>query len=373
MTDKLYFNDGKGNFSLRPGTLPRLGVNTSVVVPLDFDLDGDTDLFVGSRSLPGNYGVPVPSFLFENDGSGRFRDATRTLAPAFALLGMVTDAAIVPLADREGYELTTVSEWGPPRQFIIDEKGLREHESNLNRLHGWWYAVTAADLNGDGREDLVLGNRGENFYFTADSASPARLFVSDFDGNGTTEKIITQRIDGRDMPLAMKRDLTAQVASLRKDNLKHTDYAKRSIQELFPSEAMQQAAVSEANFFRSVVALQQPDGNYEISDLPARVQLSSVSSILARDLNGDGAQELLLGGNLSGFLPQFSRLDASYGEVLVNDGRGHFSLMAPRASGLRLLGDVKDMQTLVLNGQPHLLVTINNAAPVLYALPRVVQ
>ena len=373
LVDKLYFNDGQGNFSLRAGTLPRLGVNTSVVVPLDFDFDGDLDLFVGSRSLPGNYGTPVPSFLFENDGKGRFRDATRTLAPAFALLGMVTDATIVSLTDRPGYELTTVSEWGTPRQFIIDEAGLREHESNINALKGWWYAVTVADLNGDGRQDVVLGNRGENFYFSADSLAPAKLFVSDFDGNGTTEKIITQQIDGRDMPLAMKRDLTSQVASLRKENLKHVDYARRSIQDLFPATAIKQARVLEANYFRSVVALQRPDGTYEITDLPARVQLSSVSSIVARDLNGDGAQELLLAGNLSGFLPQYSRLDASYGEVLANDGRGHFSVMSAKESGMRLLGDVKDMQPLVLNGQPHLLVTINDAAPVLYALPAAVQ
>ena len=373
LVDKLYFNDGKGNFSLRSGTVPRLGVNTSVVVPLDFDLDGDLDLFVGSRSLPGNYGVAVPSFLFENDGNGRFRDATRTLAPAFALLGMVTDATVVPLPDRPGYELTTVSEWGATRQFIIDESGLQEHESNLNGLRGWWYAVTVADLNQDGRQDVVLGNRGENFYFSADSASPAKLFVSDFDGNGTTEKIITQHIEGRDMPLAMKRELTAQVASLRKENLKHTDYANRSIQELFPPAAMEQAQVLEANHFRSVVALQRADGSYDITDLPPRVQLSSVSSILARDLDGDGAQELVLAGNLSGFLPQFSRLDASYGEVLRNDGRGHFTVMPSVESGLRLLGDVKDMQTLMLNGKPHLLVTINDAAPVLYALPSEVQ
>ena len=373
LVDKLYFNDGKGNFSLRAGSLPPLGVNTSVVVPLDFDLDGDLDLFVGSRSLPGNYGVPVPSFLFENDGRGRFRDATRTLAPAFALLGMVTDATVAPLPDRPGYELTTVSEWGAPRQFIIDADGLREQASNLNYLNGWWYAVAGSDLNGDGLQDLVLGNRGENFYFSADSASPAKLFVSDFDGNGTTEKIITQRIDGRDMPLAMKRDLTAQVASLRKDNLRHTDYANRSLQELFPASAVAEAHVLEANYFKSVVALRQADGNYLVTDLPARVQLSSVSSILPWDLNGDGAQELLLAGNLGGFLPQFSRLDASYGEVLLNDGKGGFTLMPAGETGLRLLGDVKDMQPLVLNGRPHLLVTINDAAPVLYALPSQMQ
>ncbi|PPK86499.1 VCBS repeat protein [Neolewinella xylanilytica] len=373
LADKLFFNDGKGNLSIQSGALPRIGVNTSVVLPFDFDFDGDVDLFVGTRSLPGNYGVAVPSFLLENNGRGRFRNATQLAAPALATLGMVTDASLAVESGAGKILLTTVSEWGEPRQFEFTAMGVREISSNLNELKGWWYAVAQADLDGDGDMDLVLGNRGENFYFSADSASPARLYVADFDGNGTTEKIITQSLGGRNMPLPMKRDLTAQVASLRKANLKHTDYAQRSIEELFPPEVLDRALIREANSFRSAVAFRNNDGSYRVEALPVRVQFSSVGAIHVADLNGDGAQDLILGGNQSGFLPQFSRLDASYGEVLLNDGTGRFTTVPAGRSGLRISGEVKDFTVIHLNGQKLLIATVNDAQPGVYRIPETVQ
>ena len=367
LADKLYFNDGKGNFSLRPGTLPSVGINTSVVVPVDYDSDGDLDLFVGSRSAPGNYGVPVPSFLLENNGKGKFRDVTRDVAPAFATLGMVTDAVL----SREGdvQVLTVVSEWGAPRQFVLNG-GVTERSSNLKDYPGWWYAVASADLDGDGDQDLILGNRGENFYFSADTAHPAKLFVADFDQNGTVEKIITQHLDGKDMPLAMKREITAQLASLKKKNLKHDDYARQGMDGLFSAEVLRQAFVRDATCFYSAVALQEADGTYRVVPLPPRVQLSSVGAIAVEDLNGDGAPDVILGGNLSGFLPQYSRLDASYGNVLLNRGDGSFDVLDPRESGMRLEGDVKDFVTLSLRGRHYLIATVNDASPLVFRLPQ---
>ncbi|MEO0731476.1 MAG: VCBS repeat-containing protein, partial [Bacteroidota bacterium] len=169
--DKLFFNDGVGNFSLRPNTLPPYAYNTSVAVPFDYDGDGDLDLFVGVRSHPQDYGKLTPSFLYQNDGTGRFRDVSREVAPIFATLGMVTDAVTVPLTEpgTRGRALMTVSEWAAPRMFVYDGERFRERSTGLEDLPGWWYAVETADLDGDGDQDLVLGNRGENFYFDADA------------------------------------------------------------------------------------------------------------------------------------------------------------------------------------------------------------
>ena len=373
LIDKLFFNDGAGNLTLRSGSLPQIGVNTSVIVPLDFDVDGDLDLFVGTRSLPGNYGVPVPSFLLENDGTGRFRDITRSVAPQLATLGMVTDAVLqTGPATGEGM-LTVVSEWGSPRQFRYVKGNLTEIETNLNQYRGWWYAVEQADMDGDGDLDLILGNRGENFYFTADSSAPAKLYVADFDGNGTMEKILTQRIDGRDMPLAMKRDLTAQLASLRKDNLKHTDYAQRSIAELFTEDKLKDAYIYPANYFKSAIAFLEANGSYRLQALPQRAQLSSIAAIQVVDLDDDGANDLVVGGNFSGFLPQFSRLDASYGEVLINRGEGHFATLPATVSGMQITGDMKGLSIITLDGSTYLIATINDGRPRIYRLPSEIQ
>ena len=179
-------------------------------------------------------------------------------------------------------------------------------------------------LDGDGDQDLVLGNRGENFYFSGSPEAPVKLWVQDFDDNRTVEKVITHTVDGRDMPVSMKKELTEQIVSLKKQNLKHTEFANKSVQELFPQEKMDQAYVAEAVYFKSAVAINNGQGQFEIIPLPKEVQFSCVCDIHCTDLNGDNKNDLVLAGNDSGFMPQFSKLDASFGHVLINRGNGNF-------------------------------------------------
>jgi len=365
LVDKLLFNDGNGNFSIQSGMVPQIGINTSVVVPLDYDEDGDFDLFVGTRSLPQNYGAPVPSLLLENNGQGNFKDVTKVVAPIFATLGMVTDAKWEDLDGEGNKVLVVTSEWGTPMILSYQNGQFQRHTTNLTNYAGWWYAVEVADLDNDGDRDLILGNRGENFYFSASIDAPAKIWIADFDDNGTVEKIITQRIDGQDKPIPMKRELTEQLVSLKKENLKHTEYASKSMTDLFKNSELQKARVLEANFFKSVVAINEGDNQYTITPLPKEVQFSCVCDIECADLNGDGNKDLILAGNESAFLPQFSRLDASFGHVLINMD-GEFQRLKNRESGLLIKGDTKSLQTLILNGVPHLLATRNNQAPMLF-------
>ncbi|OAV44529.1 FG-GAP-like repeat-containing protein [Lewinella sp. 4G2] len=371
LNDKLAFNDGAGNFSFRPGSLPRFGLNTSKVLPFDFDGDGDLDLFVGTRSMPQNYGVPVPSALLENNGSGKFANVTAEKAREFALLGMVTDAQVLSLDDGQDL-LLTVSEWGSPKLLRFDGEAFVTIPTNLNDLKGWWYAVESADLDGDGDLDLVLGNVGHNFYLDATAEEPLKLWINDFDGNGTQEKVITHRIDGKDTPIAMKRQLTGEVNSLKKESLKHSVYAKKSLEELFPKGALSKAIVQEANYFSSIVAYNEGGYQFKVEELPLDVQLSCVCGIACTDLNADGRPDVILGGNDGGFRPQFGKMDASCGHVLLNEEKG-LTYVPNQQSGLNIRGDIKSIDPITLNERPYLLVTINNQQPRLLAISEALQ
>lgn len=368
MQDRIYLNDGKGNFSASPSALPINGLNTSVVLPWDVDADGDLDLFVGSRSIPNQYGVPPRSFLYENNGEGRFRDATGRIAKELLQLGMVTDATLADLDGTGQLTLVIVGEWMAPMFFEMQQGQLVQRESDLSDHHGWWFNVEAEDLDGDGDQDLILGNRGENFYFSGDQERPAKLWVWDFDRNGSMEKIITRTVDGKDMPVPLKKELTEQIVSLKKQNLKHTEFATKSIQDLFEPEVLRQAKVWTANYFKSAVAYNNGNTSFSLQALPTDVQLSCVCGIFCSDLNGDQLPDLILAGNDGGFTPQFSKLDASFGHVLQNRGAAGFESLQAAESGFFLRGDVKQLLELKIDGVPYLLATVNNAAPKLFAI-----
>jgi hypothetical protein len=363
MQDRVYLNDGKGHFTLNPRALPLNGFNTAVTVPFDLDADGDLDLFVGSRSVPGRYGVPPPSFIFQNEGNGNFKIVTRDVAPDLERIGMVTDARLINVAGDAQPELVLVGEWMSPKIFEIKNGKLSLLVSNLSDYSGWWYALMADDVDGDGDQDLIMGNRGENFYFSGSKEQPARLWVNDFDNNGMVEKIITRMRDGKDMPIPMKKELTDQIPSLKKQNLKFSEYAKKAIQDLFPPDVLKKTLVLEGTYFKSAVALNQGNGKFEMKPLPAAVQFSCVCGIYCADLNGDSKNDLLLAGNDGGFMPQFSKLDASFGHTLLNTGNGGYERLENRESDFFVSGDVKDLVALNIKGEPCLLALVNNQPP----------
>ena len=370
---RLFKNDGKGNFDLDPAAFPVNNANISVATAYDFDNDGDLDLFVGGRSVPGEYGLNPSSYLLLNDGSGHFLDIAKTKNPDIANIGMVTGAAWADVRGDSQKELIIVGEWMTPRIFSFNKDHFKEIKTNISELYGWWQTITAADLNGDGKQDLLLGNIGENFYLRPDSTHPVKLWVSDFDQNGIIDKILTYTVDGKDKPVFLKHDLEDAMPFLKKNNLKHAEYATKSVQELIPAEALNKALVKQFDYSPSCVAINKGNGQFIVEKLPPMIQLSSVNAIHCMDINKDGKIDIVSGGNQFDFIPQLERLDASMGDVLINNGVGTlpagqpgFIWVEPARTGLDLSGQVRDIEEIHINQKNYLLFLQNDEYPVLY-------
>jgi hypothetical protein len=368
MQHRLFKNDGKGNFTIDISAFPQNDMNVSVCIAYDFDGDGDEDLFTGSRSVPVNYGFTPQSYIYLNDGNGHFTDIAKSRNPDISKIGMVTGAVWADITGDQKKELIIVGEWMAPRIFSYKGDHFAELKSNLNELPGWWQTIAAADLNKDGKIDLVLGNIGENFYLNPDKQHPVKLWINDFNQNGMIDKILTRSIDGKDKPVFLKHEMQDQVPSIKKENLKHSDYALRSINELFDPELLKKSIVREISYMSSCVAINSGNGQFSIEKLPAMTQLSSLNAVYCTDLNNDGNIDLVAGGNKFNLQPQFGRLDASYGHILINRGDGKFTWLEPGLSGLDLTGEIRDIVSIPRPGHKSLLFLRNNDFPALYEL-----
>ncbi|MBU2525631.1 MAG: VCBS repeat-containing protein [Bacteroidetes bacterium] len=362
---RLYLNDGTGQFKQDAISLPYSQHNVSAIAPFDFDGDGDVDLFIAARSIPGLYGPNPKSLLLENDGSGLFKDVTERKAYDVQNIGMVTDASWEDI-DSDGIkDLVLVGDWMSPKIYKNNRRRLSEMTTNLDQLSGWWQAVKTADLNADGKPDLVLGNYGTNGPYFGSAKNPLKLYVHDFDNNGTIEQVMTHISEGKEKPVNLRNDLANQIPDVKKQNIIYSAYAQKSIGEVFPKNILDKAIQKTQNFSQSVVAMNLGNGQFEMIALPDAVQFANVSAIAIADLNKDGILDLITGGNLYENRPQFGRLDTNYGSVLIGNGDGTFRLIPYRESGLSIVGMVKHLQQV---NDEAILAIRNNDTPLLFKI-----
>ena len=350
LRDRLYLNDGHGNFRRAQDALPDIEHNGSCVVPGDFNSDGKIDLFVGSRAVPWKYGLTPRSYLLEGDGSGHFRDVT---PEAIANAGMVTAAAWI------GRDLVVVGEWMPVRIFHL-ENGTWVERSLPTSTAGWWSSVQVADLNGDGHPDLVLGNLGLNSILHASAREPVRLYLDDWFNTKTFTPIITSYNHGISYPLAGRDELVQALPQLRARYPTYASFGASRIDDIVPRQALRAARVLEADEFASAIAIEGTSG-FDLRPLPVDAQFAPIAASLAGDFDGDGKVDLIVAGNFFGVTPVQGRYDASYGLLLQGDGTGRFHAVDMERSGLVIDGQVRHMALLRrANGDRVIVVARNN-------------
>ena len=352
---RFYENDGQGNFKKRPAKTPPAGGQFSAIIPNDFDADGDLDLFVAARSIPGNYGLTPRSFLFEKE-LGRWNDITKkTLGTA----GMITDAVWMDYNGDGGSDLMLVGEWMPITIFL-NKQGNFSEKITIPNSEGWWLHITPSDLDQDGDMDFVLGNWGLNSKFKASQEHPMTLFVKDFDKNGKSEFVINWKPPGDDKtyPFPSKMDLTNQMPSLKKRILKYADYAKMDYEALFTAEEKKGTIQRKASRMESAI-LRNNNGQYELENLPLAAQVTPQFTSIVEDFNQDGNKDIWLGGNFYGLKPEVGRHNDSRGVLLLGQKDGSYV----QSNHLRaaIEGEVRDVQ-LIQNttGKRLLLIGVNN-------------
>ncbi len=369
LIDRLYFNNGNGEWSRSDQNLPISKPQvSSVVVNTDFDRDGDQDLFVGVRMLAGNYGVPASSFILKNNGSGDFTDVTLQKAPCLQSIGMVTDAIWTDFDLDNDEDLLIVGEWMSP-VLLKNENGALKNVSGLHGLtnkNGWWHSLATGDFNHDGHPDFVLGNHGLNSRFRASDEAPIFCLVNDFDQNGSIEQITCSAIGEAYFPINLRHDLVMQLPELKKKILKYHDYKSRSLQELFKPEVLEHSITLHVTELASQLLLSNQNSEYDWHPLPLEAQTSPIYDILIHDLDGNGHSDLLIGGNQYSVKPEIGPYDAGKGSLLLGSGEGIFTPVHIQNSGLFLDGQVRNFCWISLGQKQLLFVVRNNETPLVY-------
>lgn len=363
LQDRLYINDGNGNFQKSQG-LPQMLTSGSRVHSHDFDKDGDLDLFVAGRLIPGNYPMPADSYILENqsaDGTIKFVDATDKIAPELRQIGMVTDGIWTDI-DQDGWmDLVLVGEWMPLTVLKNDEGYFSNITKalGLEESHGWWFSIKEGDFDKDGDMDFIAGNLGLNYKYQANAEETFDIYFHDFDSNDTKDIVLSYFNDGEKFPVRGRECSSQQMPGIKAKFKNYESFSTATLEDIYTKDYLENALHYQVKSFGSVYLENQGD-KFVLHQLPNMVQLSSINQILVDDYDKDGNLDAVIAGNLYASEVETPRNDAGVGLFLKGEGDGSFKTVTGRLSGFHTNGDVKDLAEIEIGGVKHIVVAKNS-------------
>jgi hypothetical protein len=359
--DRLYLNDGLGNFSRE--TINSLNSNPKsgkAVEVIDYDKDGDLDILVGNRIIPQNYPVHAPSTLWEND-NGELKDVTEKIIPEFKDFGVVNDIITTDFNNDGWDDFIAVGEWSTIG-FFKNERGnilKTEDQNNLLDEKGWWFSIAETDVNNDGLPDYVLGNVGLNIKFKASKKKPFKVYSTDFDNNGTPDIVLSKKYNGEYVPVRGRECSSQQMPFIQQKFETYSEFANAKLVDIY-GDKLDTAYEAEATEFKSIVLINMGDGVFTKNYLPSEAQLFPILKTEFIDINKDGFEDAIIGGNIYNTEVETPRLDAFSGSVLLSNGKDGYQPLKWKDSGIVLDGNLKDLTLLNNRSKTLLIATQNN-------------
>jgi hypothetical protein len=354
---RLYLNNGKGEFT-KSLNFPEISTSSKAIAIDDFDKDGDDDIFIGGRVVPGHYGLVPKSFMLQNN-NGKFVDIS-SLVPSLSTIGMVTDAVWTDVNGDSYKDLVIVGEWMPVSIYYNLQGALSTEPISLPSSNGWWNTILPADVDGDGLIDLVGGNMSMNTRYKANEQFPMTMVVNDFDKNGSTDCVISLYQNGISSPIALRDNLLEQMNYLKKRFLRYKDYSKVTIDSIFSPEQINESLKYKVNNIANVVFKNNGNGQFTQLYLTSKAQIFPITSILPADYNKDGIADLLVAGNDYSLDVESGRADGGIGLALSGIGNGKFRVTPVEESGFYVPGDVKCMKYIEIGGKQCIIVGKNS-------------